>query len=441
MISPVTHDRTPDQKPGRMREAHAHIASHGRSMEMLDLSSCRSLDQCLDAIAVAASDPRQPWLLAHGVRIEAWPQARWPDIRELDAATHAKPCVVMSFDHHSACANSAAMHAANIKPGDRIEPGGVVSIDSHGKATGLLLEGAASKAWNAAPEPDEAARARHVAASLRALSALGFVHVDDMLSQPWLGPILNQLEREGSLACDVGLYAPVASLAEVASTRAAWESSHVRLQGGKIFVDGTLNSRTAAMLTDYRDPAPGFPRGQALMSVSDVVHALRIVHGVMGDSGELAAHAIGDAAVRTVLDATEAWQREVGAHPAHGSVKVRIEHAEVVDAADVPRFAPLGVTASLQPCHLLADIEALTRYLPHRLDRVLPIRDLMASGLIPGRSLVFGSDVPIVRANPEDSILAATTRKRAEMPCSAAIAPEQAIDETTAWACFGFERP
>jgi predicted amidohydrolase YtcJ len=399
-------------KPDRLREAHAHIAAHGRSMEMLDLSGCRSLAECLDAIARAASDGSRAWVLAHGLRIESWPEARWPSIRELDGATGAKPCVVMSFDHHSACANSAAMRAAKIRAGDRIEPGGVVCVDAAGEATGVLLEGAASRAWNAAPEPDGAARVRHVASSLRALSALGYAHVEDMLSPSWLGPILHQLEREGSLACDVGLYAPVAALAEVAGTRAGWESSRLRLRGGKIFVDGTLNSRTAAMLTDYRDPAPGFPRGQALMGVGDVVNAMRAVYGVLGDGGELAAHAIGDAAVRTVLDAVEAWTSGGG----RGVVRVRVEHAEVIDAADVARFAGLGVTASLQPCHLLADIEALARYLPHRLDRVLPIRELIESGLVPGRSLVFGSDVPIVRAEPEDSILAAVERRRADMP-------------------------
>lgn len=422
-------------KPRRLREAHAHIASHGRSMEMLDLSGCRSLDECLQRLASGASDTRQGWLLAHGARVEGWAEARWPSIDELDGATRGRACVVMSFDHHSACANRAAMHAAGIKAGDRIEPGGVVCVDAAGEATGLLLEGAASKAWNAAPEPGEVARTRHVESSLRALSALGFACVDDMLSQTWLGPALGEIERRGELACDVGLYAPIASLGQVAGTRTAWESARVRLRGGKIFVDGTLNSRTAAMLTEYREPAPGFPRGQALMSVGDVVEAIRRVHEVMGDGGELAAHAIGDAAVRAVLDGVEAWQREKGRE----AVRVRIEHAEVVDAGDVGRFAELGVTASLQPCHLLADVEALTRYLPHRLDRVLPIRDLLASGLIPGRSLVFGSDVPIVRAEPEDSILAATTRKRAEMVGSGAIAPEQAIDERTAWACFGCE--
>ncbi len=90
----------------------------------------------------------------------------------------------------------------------------------------------------------------------------------------------------------------------------------------------------------------------------------------------------------------------------------------------------------MQPCHLLADVEALERSLPHRLHRVLPLRDLLDAGLVPGRTLIFGSDVPIVPADPADSITAATLRRRPHDPPSRAIAPHQAISEKTAWECF-----
>jgi predicted amidohydrolase YtcJ len=147
----------------------------------------------------------------------------------------------------------------------------------------------------------------------------------------------------------------------------------------------------------------------------------------------LAVHAIGDAAVRAVLDAYEAeggaWETAPGVPP------LRIEHAEIIDAADVPRFAELGVVCSVQPCHLLYDIEALQRGLPHRLDRVLPLRELIDSGLEPGEGLWFGSDVPIVRPHPGDSILAAVRRGREDG--AVRIAPSQAISEAEAWRCFG----
>jgi predicted amidohydrolase YtcJ len=150
----------------------------------------------------------------------------------------------------------------------------------------------------------------------------------------------------------------------------------------------------------------------------------------------LAVHAIGDFAVRATLDSFERVR------PA--ALGQRIEHAEIIDAADVPRFAALGVTCSVQPCHLLADVEALYKYVPHRLNRVLPLRELLDSGLIPGHvgldgraGLVFGSDVPIVRAEPQDSIQAAVHRRRAGAPEHAMIAPRQALSEREAWACFG----
>lgn len=144
----------------------------------------------------------------------------------------------------------------------------------------------------------------------------------------------------------------------------------------------------------------------------------------------IAAHAIGDAAVRAVLDALEQVRPAARGH--------RIEHAELIDHADIPRIVrlrdELGLTISVQPCHLLTDIEALERALPDRLGRVLPLRELLDAGLMPGRDLLFGSDVPIVRPHPQDSLRAAIHRSRED---SAAIAPEQAISEQEAWACFG----
>lgn len=149
---------------------------------------------------------------------------------------------------------------------------------------------------------------------------------------------------------------------------------------------------------------------------------------------DLAAHAIGDGAVRAVLDAWESLG------PIGGPSRLRIEHAEIIDAADVarlarPRFGE--VIVSVQPCHLLADIEALRRGLPHRLDRVLPLRELIDAGCGPGERLWFGSDVPIVRPHPGDSIRAAVHRRREGMGAGDAIAPGQAITEAEAWACFG----
>lgn len=418
-----------------MREAHAHLASLGESLAMPTLEGCRSLDECLERVR-AASNAASPgdWIRLHSARTESWPEARWPSLAELDAAAPNHPCILMSFDHHAAAANSAALSAAGVTPGQRIEPNGLVVVENSGRATGLLLEGAAYDVWGAAPEPTAEQRTQHLSAALAHLAQLGFTEVHDLHSQEWLGPALAQLERSGNLPLSVWLYPPAARLKADFASRSAWESPRIRLAGGKVFADGTLNSRTAAMLVDYRSPMPGMPRGQIMADPA----ALRKHLATSERLGlHLAVHAIGDGAVRFVLDAIEdvARSRPQTLRRAPNQ-RHRIEHCELIDAADVRRFGTLGVVCSVQPCHLLADIEALSRYLPHRLDRVLPLRELIDSGLAPGQDLWFGSDVPIVRADPADSIQAAVHRRRGDMPPAQAIAWDQRITEPEARAAF-----
>lgn len=335
------------------------------------------------------------------------------------------------FDHHALAANSRALALARIDRSTTNPAGGVIERDGHGQPTGVLLETASRLVWSRVPEPTIAQRREHVRLALEDLRAKGYVQVHDMLSHDWLGPILADLRGTGQLPCTVWLYPLVEDLPRIAAGRAAWESSEVVLAGGKVFTDGTINSRTAAMLTPYADPIPSHPRGTLLMSVNEVADA---IHTCRSLGLHLAAHAIGDAAVRTCLDAAELVQarplppsRSVTPSPRHSVAALRIEHAELIDAADVPRFAALGVVASVQPCHLLADIEALRRLLPHRLDRVLPLRELIDAGCRPGELLWFGSDTPIVRPDVEDSIQAAAQRRRVKMDSSEAIGPEQAI--------------
>lgn len=409
-----------------LREAHAHLVAHGRSASMVQLGGARSAADALERLRAAAdADSSGAWLLATGARPESWPERGWPTLAELDAAVPGRPALAWCFDHHAVMVNSPALRAAVIDGATPDPPGGVIVRDSAGRPKGELLESAAMRAWAAVPEPTLAESREHLDRALSDLTSLGFVEAHDLKSQPWLGPMLADLEREGRLPLRVHLYPLVDDLPAVAAGRRAWESDRVRLGGGKIFTDGTLNSRTAAMLHPFADPIPDHPRGTPMMTADEIEAAIGACERLgLG----LAAHAIGDAAVRAVLDAVERVRPR--------ACRVRVEHAEIVDRADVPRFARLGVVCSVQPCHLLADVEALRRLLPHRLDRVLPLRDLIDAGCEPGRLLLFGSDTPIVRPHPSDSVQAATARRRAGEPPEAAIAPAQAVTEAEAWACF-----
>lgn len=398
---------------------------------MIPLGGCRSAEDLLRAVAEGAQRTDAPWLIGVGMRMQSWERPRPPSRDDLDAATGSRPCFLWSFDHHAALASTRALQAAGIGAATPDPANGRIVRDGPGgRATGLLLEGAAKWVWGVVPEPTMAERQVQVLAALTDLTRHGFVEIHDLLAPLWLGLHLAALSDRGQLATDVTLYVPLDQIDEAVTAArgpGGWERPNLRLGGAKLFADGTLNSRTAWMLHPYADPLPGMPRGQPMHTPAQLDAAIARTAGL---GVGLAVHAIGDAAVRAVLDS---WER-VRPVLDPRTPALRIEHAEIIDAADIPRFARLGVVCSVQPCHLLADIEALQRGLPHRLDRVLPLRDLIDSGCRPGGGLIFGSDVPIVRPDPGDSIQAAVHRARAADP--SAIAPSQGISEAEAWRCF-----
>lgn len=405
-----------------LREAHAHLFAHGRALDMVDLSGCRSSGDMIDALGERARRPGE--ILAHGARPEAWCDARWPTLEQIDRVAAGRVLAAWCFDYHALIGSRAALAAAGLGDDSPDPPGGIIGREADGSLTGVVYESAASKVWNALPEPGMDERRRCVRRSIEALRGQGYVEMHDLKAPTWLGPVLADLCEEGGEERFV-IWPLLEDLEEVLATRGAWESGRVRLGGAKIFVDGTLNSRTAWMLRPFADGRREHPCGTPMMTPGQIEAAVRRCDGA---GVPLAAHAIGDGAVRAVLDAIETVRPRTNGF--------RIEHCEVIDTADVGRFADLGVIASVQPCHLLYDIEALRRGLLDRLDRVMPLRELIDRGLEPGIGLIFGSDVPIVRADAGDSIQAAVHRKRAEMGASEAVGAGQAISEGEAWRCF-----
>jgi len=406
-----------------MREAHAHLFQLGRSLTMLDCSGCQSREAMLDLIAKFSQNLMPTdWVLAHSVRPEAWPNPRWPSRQELDHASGDRPVCAWCFDYHSMGASSSALDHAGIC-GDTVIDRGIIELDNNGTPTGVLFEHAALKLWSSVPEPGISQRRSHVLNACNHLSNLGFTEVHDLKAQPWLGHVLHDLRVAGEITQRFQLFPLTKDLDETLSTRDQWEVDHLTLAGTKIFTDGSLNSRTAWMLDPYTDTASV---GTPMMTPQEIDDAMlkSKAHNL-----PVAAHAIGDAAVRAVLDSIE--------RTGCSNMNARIEHAELIHPDDIARFVELGVIVSVQPCHLLPDMEALNTGLSDRLDRVLPLRSLIDSGCVPGESLIFGSDVPIVRADHEDSIQAAIHRRREGMPESDAIGLNQRLTREESLACFG----
>jgi predicted amidohydrolase YtcJ len=432
-----------------MREAHAHILMLGQSLMLPSLQACSSLQQCLDIIRGLCRDAAgkpEAFIRLTSARVFAWPEKRWPTALEIDQVSSGIPVVIKSFDHHQAAANTAAMKLANIHPGDRIGRTGIIDLDTHGAPTGLLHEEAATQAWMAAPPASREQLTQAIMLAMDHLASLGFAEAHDLHTPLILTQLLAELAIKAPLPLRrIDLYPNVTDLEATlalaqssALSRAFAPRGPLRIAGGKLFADGTLNSKTAALLEPYREPIPGEPLGRLMHTPVEVDQALLLcAHHKL----HLAVHAIGDGAVRLLLDRIEHHHAKLASRSSLGELQpiARIEHAELIDPRDVSRFAQLGVTASLQPCHLLTDMEVLHDQLPHRLHCVLPIKRLLASGLTPGamhRGVVFGSDVPIVRADASDSLTAATLRRRPEMPRESAINPGEAIDPEVAVKCF-----
>lgn len=421
-------------RPARLREAHAHIYSHGQAMRSLRLEGAGSAEDVLAKVAAKVEAMRtgdkQAWLIGGGARVEGWVKPAWPTLGELDRACPDRPCALWSFDSHALLANSRALEVAGITESSPDPANGRIVRDGAGKLTGLLLEQAALDLWGAMPEPGMDERRACVRAALDDLREHGFVEVHDMKSQAWLGPVLADLSDAGELPARVWLYAPHDRVIEFDSEADDWQREDVLLAGGKLFADGTLNSRTAWVLEGYADPLPGMPKGQAMYRTEEIAEAIRTCRELgLG----LAVHAIGDGAVRAVLDAYESCDPDPADVDDVGMPTLRIEHAELIDRKDVPRFGQMGVVASVQPCHLLTDIEALRRSLPHRLDRVFPLRELIDAGCRPGELMWFGSDTPIVRPHPEDGLQAAVERRRKGMAEGEAIGLGQRLKAAELW--------
>jgi len=441
--------------PFALRESHAHLLAYGQSLVTPSLAMCQSLAECLRLIREEAAKSKLAapgqggWVRFASAHNNIWPEARWPTPAELEAAAQGVPCVVMSFDHHTAVCNLAALDAAGLKPGQSVPTNGLVEVDEAGKFTGVLHEQAAYKVWGSGPEPTHEQMRQGLGRALASLAAMGFAEVHDMLAPPLLPQLLRELAAAGTVLPRIRMYCAPDHAEEFLRTRVHWPAG-VSFGGMKLFADGTLSSRTALMVHRYSEPLPDASRGRCMTAPGAIGQTLARCHELGVD---LAVHAIGDGAVKMVLDCVERLDGQLAGTPRR--CRVRIEHAELVDKLDVPRFVRLKVDCSVQPCHLLCDVESLKRYVPHRLDRVLPLRELLDAGLIAGRlgmdsadetdteaicnapaGLVFGSDVPIVRAEPEDSVYAAVYRRRAGMNEAEAIAPGQAISMAEAWSCF-----
>lgn len=373
-------------------DGHTHFALWALARRRVQLAGAVSRAEAVRRVALAM--PEQGWVMGQGWDANGW--AEPPHRAPLDAV-HSLPVYLDSLDVHAAWVNTAALRAAGVGADTPDPPGGRIVRDGAGEPTGLLLERAVELVTRALPRPpaDRLDQALLEAqAEAHRLGVTGIHDVEDDAARAAFG----RLDAGGRLRLRVLFHAPVASLPALvrAGERSGAGSEWLTLGGVKMFLDGSLGSRTAWMLQPYEGSRD---RGMPITDAVDAARAMRLAaqHGIA-----CTVHAIGDAAVRRALDLMTPLPRAALPH--------RIEHFQCVHPADLDRAAAAGIVASMQPAHLLTDIPLVDRHWGVRGAGAYPFRSLLQRGT----SLVFGSDVPVASIDPREGVFAALDRTLAD---------------------------
>jgi predicted amidohydrolase YtcJ len=373
-------------------DGHTHFAAWGINRRRVRLAGVPSRADALARIAIAA--PRHGWVLGQG-----WLSHRWeaePDRWSLDEVVKG-PAWFDSGDLHAGWANSAALLAAGIDRSTPDPDGGRIIRDANGEPTGLLLERAVQLVQSILPPPAQTELIEAIREGQGMAHRMGITGIHDVEGPDALAAF-RALELEGALKLRVLFHPPVAQLPllKANGVRSGQGSPWLTLGGVKLFLDGSLGSRTAWMLQPYED---GVDRGMPLCSEAEARQAVQDA-AYAGISCVI--HAIGDAAVRRALHLLEEAPRVRIPH--------RIEHFQCVDARDIQRAARNGIVASMQPVHLPGDVATAEDRWGKRAEGAYAIRSLQEVGTI----LAFGSDVPVASLDPREGVVAAMSRAAAD---------------------------
>lgn len=388
-------------------DTHIHLFHWCQMRHQLNLASCHSRDS-LERLLEGASTG-SGWLIGHGLSSGNWREpGELPDRHLLDRFTGGRPTLLWCSDLHSGLANSAALAAGGLLQGQSWIEGGVIERDACGLPTGWLRELAVNAVRDAIPEPDDALLQAQLLSSQDALHSLGITgvcdqRIKDQNEGPRLFRVLQELQEGRLWKIRTSLNVAAHHLAHATSVglRTGFGTDWLRLGHIKLFADGTLGSKTARMLEPMLGGGEGADgRGLYLSSPEEM---RRVFFEAAHAGWSLSVHAIGDEANRVCLDLFEELQQSGLPRP---RIPHRIEHTQMLDDADVPRFAGLGVTASVQAGHLLDDRHIAESFLGSRERLCFRFADLWRAGA----TLVFGTDAPVSEVDPRYGMRAAVQR-------------------------------
>lgn len=386
--------------PG-MIDAHVHVMDIGFAALTLDLSDTNSLEEALAKVAeFAQANQGRPWILGRGWNQEKWGLGRFPTAAELDAVVADRPVWLERADNHANWANSIAMERAGISSETKSPDGGRIIRDDSGDPTGIFIDNAIPLVGDSVPPPRPEDRDTAFALAQQRLLANGITAVADMGTPVVDWMTFRRAADRGQMNIRIMSYADSPEAMELIGgpgpTPWLYED-RLRLNGLKLYVDGALGSRGATLKEPYHDEPT--TRGIAITSPAQLRN--RMSRAAL-DNFQTAVHAIGDAANSDVLSAIAELSTSY-----KGDRRWRIEHAQIVDPADLPRFGEHGTIASMQPLHQTSDMfMAEARLGEDRLGGAYAWRSIIDVG---GR-IAFGSDAPVEPADAFAGIAVAISR-------------------------------
>ncbi len=410
--------------PG-FNDAHTHFLGGSLDLTEVNLNGARSLELMQTRVAdYAREHPNESWITGAGWEYSSFPGQRLPTRADLDAVVKDRPVYLRAYDGHTGWCNSKALELAGVTRDTKFEGFGEIVRDQNGEPTGTLKEGAQSLVRHLVPNPSQAKQLDALRQGLQLAASLGITSIqnasgsaDDIaLYQELLNR--GELSLRASVAFSMGRNLPDDKLQQMIAFKNQYQgNAMLRASAVKFVLDGVIESHTAAMLEPYSDD-PKIKGDPAF--TAEIYNDL--VNRCSRAGFQIYTHAIGDRAVRMGLDAYEAIQKGLQ----KPDLRSRIEHLEVVSAADIPRFAKLGVLASMEPIHADPEtIEVWSRAVgTERVNRAFAWNELQKSGA----QLVFSSDWPAtISVDPIRGLHNAVNRKTIEGKPPNAWIPQQRI--------------
>jgi len=388
-------------------DAHAHVYGLGYLAISLDLNGSPNITDAVQKIAnFSAQNRYNQWILGRGWNQVLWPGKEFPKSSDIDAVVNDRPVWLRRIDGHAGWANSNAMQIAGIDDDTPDPVGGKILRDANGKATGLLVDNAMNLLEPHIPAPDKDEIRTAYRTAIQKLVSLGMTGVHDTGINTQEAEVYMSMADDGEL--DMRIYAMVSgagkNLDAIGKPLTGYGGDKLDIAAVKLYADGALGSRGAALLEPYSDDSEN--RGLPFWTADELFTFTKKAN----DMGfQVGIHAIGDSGNRMALDAFEKAQGS-----RLSELRNRVEHAQIISLDDIPRFAELGVIASMQPTHATSDMNmAEDRLGPDRIKGGYAWRRLLDSGAV----LASGSDFPVELPNPFYGLYAAVTRQdRGGMP-------------------------